>query len=87
MLYNLVTWVIVGVIAGYIVSLIQRRDFKREWVNFTLLGMSGSAIGGFLFRLIGGAGASRLSVYSILVSVIGAFAFLWLVNAIRDRQR
>ena len=87
MVLDLIIWILVGAAAGWIVSMIQRKDFRRNWLSFTLIGMSGSAVGGVLFRLIGGRGTSGLSIYSILVSVVGAFVLLAVMDWIRKLQK
>ncbi len=85
-MFSIISWVITGAIAGWIVSMIQKRDFRREWVNFLLLGMSGSAIGGMVYRLAGrplGGGV----IVEIGVAVGGAFLFIWLIDKLRSMQR
>ncbi len=79
-------WVVVGAVAGYILAAIQKRDFRREWVNYLLLGMSGSAVGGMIYRMLGYPLGNSL-VVQIAVAVGGAFVFLWIMDQLRRMQR
>lgn len=79
---GILTWIVVGTIAGWVVSMIQKRDFRRDWLNFVLLGMSGSAVGGILYGLIRKPFGHGL-VIEIAVAVGGAFVFLWIMQKLR----
>ena len=79
---SFLTWIILGLIAGFIAShLVQHRG--EGMALDILLGIVGAVVGGWLFRLLGAAGATGLNLYSIIVSVIGAVAVLFLYHAIR----
>jgi uncharacterized membrane protein YeaQ/YmgE (transglycosylase-associated protein family) len=47
--------------------------------------MAGASIGGFIVRLLGGAGATAFNVWSILVATLGAIILLFLYGLI-DRR-
>jgi len=47
--------------------------------------MAGASVGGFLVRILGGAGATGLNVWSILVATLGALILLFLYNLVARR--
>jgi uncharacterized membrane protein YeaQ/YmgE (transglycosylase-associated protein family) len=49
--------------------------------------MVGAVIGGWLFNAVGATGVTGFNVWSLLVAVVGAVAFLWIWHAIRRSVR
>ena len=84
LLTELLVWVVLGLVAGFIASkLINRRG--EGIILDILLGIVGAFIGGWLFRIFGASGVTGLNLYSLLVAVIGAVIFLIIYHAIRRR--
>jgi uncharacterized membrane protein YeaQ/YmgE (transglycosylase-associated protein family) len=53
-LYEIVVWLIVGLIAGSLAGLIVRREKRGFGLQTNLaLGLGGAVVGGLLFRLLG----------------------------------
>ena len=50
-----------------------------------LVGMAGASVGGFVVGILGGAGATGLNVWSILVATLGALILLFLYNLVARR--
>jgi uncharacterized membrane protein YeaQ/YmgE (transglycosylase-associated protein family) len=50
-----------------------------------ILGMAGASVGGFIFRLLGGTGATGFNIWSILVATLGAIILLFLYGLIARR--
>ena len=48
-----------------------------------LLGIVGAVIGGWVAHLLGFAGVTRLNLYGVLVSTLGAIVFLFVYHAVR----
>jgi uncharacterized membrane protein YeaQ/YmgE (transglycosylase-associated protein family) len=84
---GLLSWIVLGGIAGWIVSLLSGRDLKGGCVGLVLVGMVGAVVGGSIFRFFGGAGVTGLNLYSIVVAVIGAFVLLWIVRVATGKRR
>ena len=75
---GVVSWIILGLIAGFIASKILNRTGSGLRLDL-VLGMVGAAVGGFIFSgLFGMRGVTGLNIWSILVSVIGAIVVLWI---------
>ena len=73
---GVISWIILGLIAGFIASKIVKRTGSGPLD--LVLGMVGAAVGGFIFSgLFGMSGVTGLNLRSIIVSVIGAIVVLW----------
>jgi uncharacterized membrane protein YeaQ/YmgE (transglycosylase-associated protein family) len=75
---GVISWIILGLIAGFIASKILNRTGSGLILDL-VLGMVGAAVGGFIFSgLFGMSGVTGLNIWSIIVSVIGAIVVLWI---------
>jgi len=75
---GVISWIILGLIAGFIASKIVNRTGSGLILDL-VLGMIGAAVGGFIFSgLLGMPGITGLNIWSIIVSVIGAIVVLWI---------
>ena len=87
----LITWIIIGAIAGWLASIVLRGYGMRPLWN-VIIGLIGAVIGGFLFqafklqvpRILSGAIELRLS--DIVVAFVGALIVLLVVGAIYRRR-
>ena len=79
------SWIILGLIAGFIGSKIVDRRGQGFWLNIAL-GVVGALVGGFLFDLFGASGATGLNIYSMIVAVVGSVVVLLIYNAVTGRQ-
>lgn len=83
---NLVIWLVVGGIIGWIASLIMRTDGQQGIVLNVVVGIIGAAIGGWLLSPLFGVPTINQNTFSIgalLVSLLGAIVLLALVNLVR----
>ena len=82
-----VLWLLIGALVGWVASLIMKTDGQQGTLLNIVVGIVGAGLGGFLFRTFGANGANindnGLSVYSFIVSVIGAVVLLAIVKLIR----
>jgi uncharacterized membrane protein YeaQ/YmgE (transglycosylase-associated protein family) len=79
---GVISWVVLGLIAGFIASKIVNRTGSGLILDL-VLGMVGAAVGGFIFSgLFGMSGVTGLNLWSIIVSVIGAAIVLWIYEAL-----
>ena len=82
---GIVSWVVVGLIAGLLAKWFMPSTGPGGLIVTVLIGMAGASIGGFILRLLGGTGATGLSVWSVLVATLGAIILLFLYGLI-DRR-
>lgn len=78
---SILTWIVLGLIAGFIGSKIVNKTGEGLVVDI-LLGIAGAFLGGWLFNTFGMPGVTGLNLWSILVSVAGAVLFLVIYHLI-----
>jgi uncharacterized membrane protein YeaQ/YmgE (transglycosylase-associated protein family) len=82
---GIISWIILGLIAGFIGSKIVDKQGQGFWLNIAL-GIVGALIGGFLFNLFGAGGVTGLNIYSLLVAIIGSIVVLLIYNAVAGHR-
>lgn len=83
---NLLIWLIVGGVVGWLASLIMRTDGQQGIFLNIVVGIVGAFVGGLLLSPLFGAGTinnSGLTMGTFLVSLGGAVILLALVNLFR----
>ena len=83
---SILAWIVLGLIAGFISSLIVNRSGEGFFLDI-ILGIVGALVGGFIMSAVGGEGVSGLNIYSILVAIGGAIVVLVILHAIRGTPR
>ena len=83
---GIVSWIILGLIAGFIGSKIVNRQGQGFWLDIAL-GIVGALVGGFLFDVFGASGVTGLNIYSMIVAVVGSVVVLVIYNAVTGRRR
>ena len=73
---GLISWIIVGLIAGVLGKMILPGDDPGGFIVTILIGMAGAIVGGFIVGLLGGTGATGFNIWSILVATVGAIVLL-----------
>jgi uncharacterized membrane protein YeaQ/YmgE (transglycosylase-associated protein family) len=82
----ILTWVFLGLIAGFIGSKIVNRTGEGLLLDI-VLGVVGAVVGGYLFNTFGHSGVSGLNLYSIMVAVVGAIVVLVVYHALVGGRR
>lgn len=67
-------WIILGAIAGWIASIITASG--HGVIEDIVLGIIGAFFGGFIMSFFGQPGVTGFNFYSLLVAVIGAVALI-----------
>ena len=83
---GIISWIILGLIAGFIGSKIVNREGQGFWLDIAL-GIMGALVGGFLFDAFGATGVTGLNIWSMIVAVVGAVVVLLVYNAVTGRRR
>ncbi len=76
---NIILWLILGGIAGWLASLVVRGT-GLGIIGDIVVGIIGGFIGGFIVSLFGGAGITGFNIWSVIVAVIGAIVLLLIVR-------
>jgi uncharacterized membrane protein YeaQ/YmgE (transglycosylase-associated protein family) len=82
---GIISWIVVGLIAGLLAKWIMPGSGPGGFIVTVIIGMAGASLGGFIVRLLGGAGATGFNVWSILVATLGAIVLLFLYGLIAQR--
>ncbi|HBG81617.1 TPA: GlsB/YeaQ/YmgE family stress response membrane protein [candidate division CPR2 bacterium] len=78
---NLLAWMLLGLIAGWIADLIVPGEAPGGLIGTIIIGIVGAVLGGFIFQALGGPGITGpLSLTSILVAALGAIILLFIVR-------
>ena len=77
---GIISWIILGGIAGWIASMVMRRNSSMGVGANIIVGIIGAFIGGFIMNLIGRYGFTGFNIYSFLVALGGSIVLLFIVN-------
>ena len=83
---NLIFWIIVGGILGWVASLIMRTGAQQGIILNIVVGIVGALLGGWLLApLLGTSTINQqdFSMSSLIVSLIGAVILLAIINLVR----
>ena len=83
---NLIIWLVVGGLVGWVASLIMKTDAQQGMLLNIVVGIVGALIGGWLLSPLVGAGTLNqgdFSLKGLLVSLAGAILLLFVVNLVR----
>lgn len=81
---GLISWIIVGGIAGWISTKIIKPNKKKGCFSGIILGIVGAIVGGYIVTILGGEGITGLNPYSILVATFGAVFLIWIARQFKD---
>ena len=82
---GIISWIILGLIAGFIGSKIVDRQGQGFWLDLAL-GIIGALVGGFLFDFFGATGVTGLNIWSMIVAIAGSVVVLLIYNAVTGRR-
>ncbi len=84
---NLLVWIIVGAIAGWLASLVMKTNREQGLLMDIVVGIIGAFIGGFVLSLLNvNAGVTGINVMSIFTAFIGAVILLAILRAMSGRR-
>ena len=91
MIVNIIAWIVLGAIAGWIAGLLVRGDERWGVIGHIELGIVGAVVGGVLasalFNVNTGAHNGDINIASIVVAVIGAVIVVVVVNMLTGSRR
>ncbi len=83
---NLIVWLIVGGIVGWIASMMMKTDAQQGMFLNVIVGIVGAALGGWVISPLVGVPSINENAFSLgamLVSLVGAVILLAIVNLVR----
>jgi uncharacterized membrane protein YeaQ/YmgE (transglycosylase-associated protein family) len=79
---SIIAWIVVGIIGGFIGSVIVNRRGQGV-IGDLFLGVVGAIVAGWAFNRFGRSGVTGINLYSMLVAAAGAVAVLVAYHALR----
>jgi uncharacterized membrane protein YeaQ/YmgE (transglycosylase-associated protein family) len=83
---GILTWIILGAIAGAIGKLIMPGDDPGGFIITILLGIAGALVGGFIASALGLGTVSGFNFWSIIIAILGAILLLWIYRLVVSRR-
>lgn len=80
---GIISWVIIGALAGWLASIIMKTNAEQGAFANIVIGIIGALVGGFVFSFFGGSEVTGFNLYSLLVATVGAVIVLAIYKAIR----
>lgn len=79
---NILVFIILGLVAGWLASVIMKTDAQQGPLLDIVLGVIGAFVGGFLMNMFGAAGVTGFDLYSIMVATLGAVVLIGVGRAL-----
>lgn len=83
---GILSWIVLGGIAGWLASIVTKRNDQMGCITNIIAGIVGAAVGGWVFSLFGGQGVTGFNLQSLLVAFVGAAIVLLVLNLITRRK-
>ncbi|MGI8466887.1 MAG: GlsB/YeaQ/YmgE family stress response membrane protein [Pyrinomonadaceae bacterium] len=87
---NLIIWIVLGFIAGYLAKMIMPGPDSGGFILTTILGIIGAAVGGWIGLHFFGNGAdinnNNFSIMSVIFAIIGAVIVLAIYRLVTGRS-
>ena len=75
---GILAWIVLGLIAGAIAKAIMPGKDPGGIIVTMLIGIVGAFLGGFIGNAIAGQGLNGLTIWSVVLAVIGSLILLWI---------
>jgi uncharacterized membrane protein YeaQ/YmgE (transglycosylase-associated protein family) len=82
---GIIGWIVLGALAGWLASIVTKRNDQMGCLTNIAVGIVGAFIGGFIMSLLGGSGITGFNLYSLLVAFLGAVILLFVLGLVRNR--
>jgi len=82
MITNIILWIVIGGLAGWIASMVMSRDAGMGAIANIVVGIVGAIIGGFVVSLFG-VSVETFSLPGLLVAILGAVILLAIIGALQ----
>jgi uncharacterized membrane protein YeaQ/YmgE (transglycosylase-associated protein family) len=83
MLLAIITWIVLGALAGWIASMITGTNAEVSGFMNVVVGVIGAVVGGLILQLFGVSISSGFNLGSLLTAILGSVILLSLVRAFR----
>lgn len=87
---NIYIWILLGLIAGFLVSVLMGTYSVKDILTDVVLGTVGAIAGGLILSILDQPRYSGFNFYQIIIAILGAIALVWLgklINTSADKTR
>ncbi len=84
---DILIWIIFGALAGWIASIIMKKNKKMGAIANIVVGILGAFIGGYIMDFFGVEVEAGFNFSSLLVAILGAVVLLWVLGFFFGRRR
>jgi uncharacterized membrane protein YeaQ/YmgE (transglycosylase-associated protein family) len=84
---DIISWIILGGIAGWLASIVTKRNDRMGCISNILAGVVGAAVGGWVFGFFGGPQVSGFNWTSLFVAFVGAVIVLGILNFFTRKKK
>jgi uncharacterized membrane protein YeaQ/YmgE (transglycosylase-associated protein family) len=83
MVLSVVTWIIVGALAGWLTNALVRPTDSREAIDDETVGIIGALIGGFFAKAVGNTSIASFDFTSLVAAIAGSILLLLIITSAR----
>lgn len=84
---SIIGWLIMGAVAGWLASIVTKRNDSMNWFENSIAGIVGALVGGFLYGLLTDTNfISEFSLAILLAATVGAIIVLFIYAAVKGRS-
>jgi uncharacterized membrane protein YeaQ/YmgE (transglycosylase-associated protein family) len=83
---NIIVWIIFGALAGWIASIIMKKNKKMGAIANIVVGIIGAFIGGYIMDFFGVEIETGFNFASLAVAIFGAVVLLWVLGLFSRRK-
>lgn len=82
---GILSWIVLGGLAGWVASIIMKKNASMGIIANIVVGVIGAFIGGFVMSYVGGWAVTGFNIKSFVVALVGAVILLAVLNLFKKR--
>lgn len=82
---GILSWIVLGGLAGWVASIIMKKNASMGIIANIVVGVVGAFIGGFVMSYFGGWAVTGFNIKSFVVALVGAVILLAVLNLFKKR--
>lgn len=83
---GILSWIILGALAGWIASMIMKTDGQQGWLGNIIVGIVGAVVGGWVAGFLNMGGVDGFNFGSFLVALAGSVIVLFVYKMLTGRK-